>query len=45
MIGAKYYEHNNEIPLLEDHIVQVFDENDVSLGAMTLAQVKEIALN
>jgi len=42
---AKDGNYQNEIPLLEDHTVQVFDENDVSLGAMTLAQAKEVALN
>lgn len=43
MIGAKYYEHNNEIPLDNDHVVMVFDQNDTSLGTMKLSTAKELA--
>jgi len=43
MTGTKYYEHNDEIMMADHREVQVYDENDVHIGIMTLVQAKQQA--
>jgi hypothetical protein len=38
LIGARYYQHNEEILLDENKIVKCFDENDTLLGEMTFRE-------
>jgi translation initiation factor IF-3 len=34
LTGQRYYQHNEEIPYAESHIVRVFDENNLLMGDM-----------
>ena len=43
MTGSKYYEHNDEIMMGDHREVQVYDENDVHIGIMSLVQAKQQA--
>ena len=43
LIGARYYQHNDEILLDENKIVKCFDENDTLLGEMTLREASMAA--
>ena len=42
--GTRYYEHNEEIALMADREVRVFDENDILVGMMKFGEAYSIAM-
>ena len=40
IIGSRYYPHNEEINMNEERMVKCFDENNQTLGEMTLREAQ-----